>query len=106
MLSSILGEWRGQCVPGYEYYAALGQQASDQAGLDLGGLVENGTYCIGDPQACIRTVKKYEDAGVDQMICFMQAGRIPHEKIMRSIELFGEKVIPAFRTEKPTRTGG
>jgi len=65
--------------------------------MDLAGLLDNGTYCIGDAEACIRTIKKYEAAGVDQLICFMQVGRVPHEKIMRSIELFGEKVIPAFR---------
>jgi len=105
MLSSILGDWRGQCVPGYEYYAKLGEEARDQAGEDLGNLLENGTYCIGDPAACIRTVKKYQDAGVDQMICFMQAGRIPHEKIMRSIALFGEQVIPAFRADDQTAGG-
>jgi hypothetical protein len=28
---------------------------------------------------------------------FVQADRVPYEKIMRSIELFGEKVIPVFR---------
>ena len=97
MLGSIVGEWRGQCIPGYEYYSHMSQQASDQAEMDLAGLLDNGTYCIGDAEACIRTIKKYEAAGVDQLICFMQVGRVPHEKIMRSIELFGEKVIPAFR---------
>jgi alkanesulfonate monooxygenase SsuD/methylene tetrahydromethanopterin reductase-like flavin-dependent oxidoreductase (luciferase family) len=97
MLGTIVGDWRGQCVPGYEYYSAMSQDASDQAGRDIGSLLDDGTYCIGDPEACIRAVAKYEAAGVDQIMCLMQAGRIPHDKIMRSIELFGEKVIPAFR---------
>jgi len=26
----------------------------------------------------------------------MQAGNVPHEKVMNSIRLFGEKVIPHF----------
>jgi alkanesulfonate monooxygenase SsuD/methylene tetrahydromethanopterin reductase-like flavin-dependent oxidoreductase (luciferase family) len=97
MLGTIVGDWRGQCVPGYEYYSAMSQEATEHAEMDLGSLLENGTYCIGGPEACIRTIRMYEAAGVDQILCFMQAGRIPHDKIMRSIELFGEKVIPAVR---------
>jgi len=97
MLGAIVGEWRGQCVPGYEYYAHMTDQAEAQIRQNLTNLLEDGTYCIGDSEECIRTIRKYEAAGVDQLICFMQAGRIPHEKIMRSIELFGDKVIPAFR---------
>jgi len=27
----------------------------------------------------------------------MQADRIPHEKVMRSIELFGKEIMPRFR---------
>lgn len=106
MLSSLLGDWRGQCVPGYEYYARLGEQAREQADKDIGHLLDDGTYCIGNPEACIRTIQMYEAAGVDQIMCFMQAGRIPHDKIMRSIELFGEKVIPAFRQPAAGAAGG
>ncbi len=65
-------------------------------------LIENGTYCIGDPDTCVRIIEKYEAAGVDQLICLMQAGRIPHDKIMRSIELFGERIIPRFRDRETT----
>jgi alkanesulfonate monooxygenase SsuD/methylene tetrahydromethanopterin reductase-like flavin-dependent oxidoreductase (luciferase family) len=101
MLGSILGEWRGKSIPGYEYYGELGTAASQQAGGDLDALIENGTFCIGDPDACVRTIEKYQAAGVDQMICLMQAGRIPHEKIMRSLELFATRVIPRFREAAP-----
>ena len=62
-------------------------------------MIENGTYCIGSPETCTRIIEKYEAAGVDQLICFMQAGRVPHEKIMRSIELFGTEVAPVARRE-------
>jgi alkanesulfonate monooxygenase SsuD/methylene tetrahydromethanopterin reductase-like flavin-dependent oxidoreductase (luciferase family) len=96
-LGNIVGEWRGKAVPGYEYYAQMSDEAHDLSRRDLGGLLANGTYCIGDPDECIRIIRLYEAAGVDQLICFMQAGRIPHETIMRSIALFGERVIPAFR---------
>jgi alkanesulfonate monooxygenase SsuD/methylene tetrahydromethanopterin reductase-like flavin-dependent oxidoreductase (luciferase family) len=97
MLGTILGEWRGQVIPGYEYYGAIRSTAAQQSAREAGSLIDSGTFCIGDPETCIRTVQQYQEAGVDQLICLMQAGRVPHEKIMRSIELFGEKVIPHFQ---------
>ena len=96
-LSAILGEWRGKHIPGYEYYGRINQTAAEQSSPAMTTLIENGTFCIGSPETCTRIVRQYQDAGVDQMLCLMQAGRIPHEKIMRSIELFGTKVIPQFR---------
>jgi alkanesulfonate monooxygenase SsuD/methylene tetrahydromethanopterin reductase-like flavin-dependent oxidoreductase (luciferase family) len=96
MLGQILGEWRGQMVPGYEYYGNVNRDAAQTAAREAGSLIDSGTFCIGDPDTCIRIAERYQAAGVDQLLCLMQAGRIPHEKIMRSIELFGERVIPHF----------
>lgn len=99
MLSSLLGEWRGKQIPGYEYYGELTRAAREQSTAHMTSLIENGTFCIGSPETCIRIIEKYRQAGVDQLICFMQAARIPHEKILRSIELFGDRVIPYFKRE-------
>jgi alkanesulfonate monooxygenase SsuD/methylene tetrahydromethanopterin reductase-like flavin-dependent oxidoreductase (luciferase family) len=52
---------------------------------------------VGDPEQCIRKVKRYREAGCDQLLCLMQPYAIPPEKVMTSIELFGRYVIPAFR---------
>lgn len=52
---------------------------------------------VGDVDECIRKVERYRDAGLDHFIALMQADRIPHEKVMRSIELFGSEIIPRFR---------
>jgi alkanesulfonate monooxygenase SsuD/methylene tetrahydromethanopterin reductase-like flavin-dependent oxidoreductase (luciferase family) len=97
MLSKLLGEWRGVAVPGYEYYGDVGRAADQLAARDAGSLIDGGAFCIGDPETCSRVVERYQAAGVDQLICLMQAGRIPHETIMRSISLFAERVIPRFR---------
>ena len=35
--------------------------------------------------------------GADQTLLIMQSDQIPHDKVMRSIKLFGEQVIPAFK---------
>jgi alkanesulfonate monooxygenase SsuD/methylene tetrahydromethanopterin reductase-like flavin-dependent oxidoreductase (luciferase family) len=96
-LHSLFEPWRGRTVAGYEYYPELERRATERAGSSLAELLNDGTFCIGDPQQCVATIRRYAEAGVDQLICLMQAGRIPHEKIVRSIELFAEKVMPAFR---------
>jgi alkanesulfonate monooxygenase SsuD/methylene tetrahydromethanopterin reductase-like flavin-dependent oxidoreductase (luciferase family) len=52
---------------------------------------------VGDVDECTRKVERYKNAGLDHFIALMQADRIPHEKVMRSIELFGTEIIPRFR---------
>lgn len=49
---------------------------------------------VGDPDRCFEKMVKYADLGVDQLICYMQFGYLPHESIMESIELLGTKIIP------------
>ncbi len=44
-----------------------------------------------------RSAKRYEAAGCDLLLCLVNPYKIPHDKVMRSIELFGTEVIPAFR---------
>jgi hypothetical protein len=34
---------------------------------------------------------------VDQLIIMVQVARMPHEKVMQTIQLFGEEIIPAFK---------
>ena len=60
-------------------------------------LCADGVVCVGDPEACIRTIKRWEELGVDQIMCLIQAGRIQHETAMESIRNFGKYVIPYFK---------
>ena len=61
--------------------------AGDQTGL---------RGAIGTPQQFREFLRRYEAAGVDQLIFVMQAGHNRHEDIMESIELFGTEVLPEF----------
>ena len=59
-----------------------------------------GSQCsaiIGDPSAACEMVQRFADTGVDELICVMQMGTVPHELILESIRTFGEQVIPGFR---------
>lgn len=51
---------------------------------------------IGTPADFSRFVREFEDAGVDQIIFLQQGGRIRHEHICESLELFGSEVLPEF----------
>ena len=73
--------------------------------LDADTLADRAVVIAGDPDTCIEALKKHEATGIDQMMIMMQTETIPHEKVMRSIELFGEHVLPEFkRSEEPAAT--
>ena len=52
-------------------------------------------FIVGDPDHCIEHVQRYADMGVDALV--MRIDSLPHEQLMRSIELFGKYVIPHFK---------
>ena len=52
---------------------------------------------IGTPDQVREYLRRYEEAGVDQVIFVLQAGRNRHEHIMESIELFGSEILPEFQ---------
>ncbi len=68
---------------------------------DVVGPVREGTP-IGDPEYCIQQLKWWEEVGVDRMCFLINTGEtIPQEKILASLKLFGQEVIPAMtRTER------
>jgi len=76
--------------------AAFGQ-------MDPDTLCERGIIIAGDPDSCVRGVRLYEEAGVDEVILIMQTETISHEQALSSIEMFGKHVIPACRAEKPAK---
>jgi alkanesulfonate monooxygenase SsuD/methylene tetrahydromethanopterin reductase-like flavin-dependent oxidoreductase (luciferase family)/putative sterol carrier protein len=51
---------------------------------------------IGSPDQVRDLCRRYEQAGVDQLIFVMQAGTNRHEHICESIELFASEVMPEF----------
>jgi alkanesulfonate monooxygenase SsuD/methylene tetrahydromethanopterin reductase-like flavin-dependent oxidoreductase (luciferase family) len=57
---------------------------------------------IGTPGQVREYLRRYEEAGVDQVIFVLQAGRNRHEHIMETIELFGRDVLPEFAERDAT----
>ena len=73
--------------------------------LDSATVAERGVIVAGDPEDCIRAVKMHEAIGVDQLEFLMATETIPHDKVMKSIEMFGKYVIPGFKKAQKAATG-
>lgn len=52
---------------------------------------------VGTPDDVIARLKKYEEIGCDHIMLLMNGGGMPHEKVMKSIELTAKEVMPAFK---------
>jgi len=51
----------------------------------------------GSPEQAIDYVQELVDIGVDEVMCLIQMGTVPHEVCMETIRQWGTKVIPHFR---------
>jgi alkanesulfonate monooxygenase SsuD/methylene tetrahydromethanopterin reductase-like flavin-dependent oxidoreductase (luciferase family) len=58
---------------------------------------------VGTPDECLEKFIKYDEAGVDQVLCYLNFGYLPHEAVMRSIELLGTEVIPKLKQRGANR---
>ncbi|MEE9147247.1 MAG: LLM class flavin-dependent oxidoreductase [Candidatus Tectomicrobia bacterium] len=56
---------------------------------------------FGSPETVIAKLKRAASVGVTHISNWMMFGGIEHEKLMRSIRLMGEEVIPALRQVQP-----
>jgi alkanesulfonate monooxygenase SsuD/methylene tetrahydromethanopterin reductase-like flavin-dependent oxidoreductase (luciferase family) len=61
-------------------------------------LVED-ALIIGSPETVARKVAQLEQLNVGEVVCWMNFGGIPPDKVRRSMRLFAEEVIPHFRVK-------
>jgi alkanesulfonate monooxygenase SsuD/methylene tetrahydromethanopterin reductase-like flavin-dependent oxidoreductase (luciferase family) len=95
LIGSVAAWQEGRDLGTYEYTQALRELNLEGVTFDI--LDEMNAVIVGDPDRCIQRAKRYRDAGCTQLLCLMQPHSIAPDKVMRSIELFGKYVIPAFR---------
>jgi alkanesulfonate monooxygenase SsuD/methylene tetrahydromethanopterin reductase-like flavin-dependent oxidoreductase (luciferase family) len=81
---------------GYSPEAAVASRMGTLGAKVASGDVTGLRGATGTPAQLREFLRRYEDAGVDQLIFVMQAGKNRHEHIMESIELFGAQVLPEF----------
>jgi alkanesulfonate monooxygenase SsuD/methylene tetrahydromethanopterin reductase-like flavin-dependent oxidoreductase (luciferase family) len=72
-----------------------GQPVPDDKLFDA--LYAQGSLIVGSPQTCREKLQAYADLGIDRLMTFQQVAGLPHESVMRSIELIAT-LIPEFDT--------
>jgi alkanesulfonate monooxygenase SsuD/methylene tetrahydromethanopterin reductase-like flavin-dependent oxidoreductase (luciferase family) len=65
-----------------------------------------GALIIGDPEEVAAKVIRHSEAlgGLSRVTFQMNAASLPHDKLMRAIELIGMQVAPAVRDRGKERT--
>jgi alkanesulfonate monooxygenase SsuD/methylene tetrahydromethanopterin reductase-like flavin-dependent oxidoreductase (luciferase family) len=56
-------------------------------------------HAYGDWRDAVAYAERLEEAGVDEIMCLIQMGTVPHAACMETIRQWGEKVIPHFRAK-------
>ena len=59
-------------------------------------LLETNACVCGDPDRAIEMFRAYEATGCDMVFCLFNPYKVPHDKVMQTIELIGAHVIPEF----------
>jgi hypothetical protein len=65
--------------------------------------IESHRGAVGTPEQIRTLMRSYSDAGVDQVIFLVHGGRLRHEEVCASLELFAAEVLGEFRDEEPAR---
>jgi len=92
----------------YRYYREeLGTLRALTGGTpSMDALEAAGMVIAGSPEYAIERFRELARGGLDHILCALQAGGVPHDDVMRSIELFGERVIPALRETTAVSASG
>jgi alkanesulfonate monooxygenase SsuD/methylene tetrahydromethanopterin reductase-like flavin-dependent oxidoreductase (luciferase family) len=60
---------------------------------------EQDMIIIGTADECLEKILRYESVGVDQLLCYVQFGDLPHDKVMRNLEILAKEVIPRLEAK-------
>ncbi|MBA3741385.1 LLM class flavin-dependent oxidoreductase [Sporichthya sp.] len=82
-------------IPSYDYLKPFIDVDLDS--LNYEDIEASNMVMAGSPEKIITRIKEYEAMGVDVFLPMLSQTNMPHDKVMKSVELFGKHVIPAFR---------
>jgi alkanesulfonate monooxygenase SsuD/methylene tetrahydromethanopterin reductase-like flavin-dependent oxidoreductase (luciferase family) len=90
-------QWRRSIEQGSEVYQNMDEWRRSRTVFptDYDYIYENRSV-IGSPEQCVAKIKALQKEGVEYFVCNFSFGGISHEKLMRSMKLFAEEVMPHF----------
>jgi alkanesulfonate monooxygenase SsuD/methylene tetrahydromethanopterin reductase-like flavin-dependent oxidoreductase (luciferase family) len=85
----------GKAPASYAWFMEFSRQNSEMVReTKLEDMAAYGGVAIGSPESCLKTLNYLADAGVDEVLLFLQGYTTPHEAIMESLRLLAEEVMP------------
>ena len=78
--------------------AARAAIARGEAPATAASALYNVDHAFGDAQTAIEYVQRLANAGVDNVMCLIQMGTLTQEQQLNTIRIWGEKVIPHFKS--------
>jgi len=85
-------------VASYEEYEKIKRFAHN---VHWDELLNARAIVCGDPTACIRQIEEMRDEhGFTQLICWTRLSGLDHRKVLRSLELMSQHVLPHFHRER------
>jgi natural product biosynthesis luciferase-like monooxygenase protein len=88
-----------EAVKSYEMYTAFRDVAS-AASWEM--LLERDAVVCGDPDYVAEKLLEYQQIyGFSEVLCWTRLGGLDHRKVLRSMELMRDKVIPRLRGSQP-----
>jgi alkanesulfonate monooxygenase SsuD/methylene tetrahydromethanopterin reductase-like flavin-dependent oxidoreductase (luciferase family) len=94
-LQSVLPAFPGDratAPPHIAYFADIVARLQRMKPEDFG----ERSVVTGDPETCIATLKKCEEAGIEEVILYFNFGHFDHRDTLRSMERFARDVMPHF----------
>jgi alkanesulfonate monooxygenase SsuD/methylene tetrahydromethanopterin reductase-like flavin-dependent oxidoreductase (luciferase family) len=88
----------------YDYLRQVFAMNIDPKDASDAQLKDHHMVAVGNPDEVIRKLETLAKAGMDQVILFKQAGRIPHAHIMKSIKRIGQHILPYFNPHRTIAT--
>jgi alkanesulfonate monooxygenase SsuD/methylene tetrahydromethanopterin reductase-like flavin-dependent oxidoreductase (luciferase family) len=82
-------------------FPLLKKQADGE--FDINQFDKEDMVIVGTPDECLEKFLKYEEAGVDQVLCYLNFGYLPNEAVLKSIALLGDYVIPELKKRGAAR---
>ncbi|WP_216829878.1 LLM class flavin-dependent oxidoreductase [Alkalihalobacterium elongatum] len=95
VLALVPGARGEKAAKGYERFAEVAEQMSGP--VDVGMLNEAGIVLLENSKAAVDKLELIEQAGVDSLSCWFRMGGMEHRKVMKTMKLFAQDVLPYFR---------
>jgi alkanesulfonate monooxygenase SsuD/methylene tetrahydromethanopterin reductase-like flavin-dependent oxidoreductase (luciferase family) len=87
----------------WQEFQTVFEKRRQELPVEVGQALSGGAGGIGTPEDLSNHLRKFEQAGVDQVTFIQQAGMNRHEHICEALELFAAEVMPEFKARTAER---